>query len=145
MDCHDGDYEPEVYHKKTLTSKVPVRDICQAINKYAFVSSPWPVIISTEVHCSLEQQERLGVIMREVFGDRLVTAPVEEVSGMASPEQLKGRILFKVGHHLATLTIGQTASREKASNPRTPPIGFYLVDRYRLWVYPTCSTVEHRQ
>jgi phosphatidylinositol phospholipase C delta len=79
-----------------LTSKVPVRDICQAINKYAFVSSPYPIIISAEVHCSPVQQDRLGVVLREVFGDRLVTCLLEGVQGMASPEQLKGRILFKV-------------------------------------------------
>jgi phosphatidylinositol phospholipase C delta len=95
VDCHDGDYEPEVYHMKTLTSKVPVRDICQAINKYAFVTSPYPVIISTEVHCSIEQQERLGAIMRECFGDQLIVAPLDGIAGMVSPEQLKGRILFK--------------------------------------------------
>ena len=95
MDCHDGDAEPEVFHKKTLTSKVSARDICQAIATYAFVSSPYPVIISAEIHCSLEQQERLATIMLEVFGERLVTAPLDGVKGMPSPEQLKGRILFK--------------------------------------------------
>lgn len=42
------------------------------------------------------QQDRLGVVLREVFGDRLVTCLLEGVQGMASPEQLKGRILFKV-------------------------------------------------
>ena len=103
MDCFDGDYEPEVYHKKTLTSKVSVRDICQAINKYAFVTSPYPVIISAEVHCSLEQQERLAAILKDSFGAQLVTEPIEGVSSMASPEQLKGRILFKVSTLLQLL------------------------------------------
>lgn len=100
VDCHDGESEPDVFHMKTLTSKVPVRDICQAINKYAFVTSPYPIIISTEVHCSLEQQEKLAAIMREVFGEKLVTAPLSGFSQMASPDQLKGRILFKVSQPL---------------------------------------------
>ena len=100
MDCHDGDTEPQVYHKKTFTSKVSVRDICHAINQYAFVTSPYPVIISAEVHCCLEQQELLSLIIREVFGDKLVTAPLsgewDDRADLPSPEDLKGRILFKV-------------------------------------------------
>ena len=96
MDCFDGDYEPEVYHKKTLTSKVSVRGICQAIMKYAFVTSPYPVIISAETHCSVEQQERMAGIMRDCFGDRLITDPIAGVPGLPSPDQLRGRILFKV-------------------------------------------------
>ena len=100
VDCHDGETEPQVFHRKTLTSKVSVRDICQAINKYAFVTSPYPVIISAEVHCSLEQQEMIGSIMRETFGDRLITCPLDanwdESQDLPSPERLKGRILLKV-------------------------------------------------
>jgi len=96
VDCHDGDYEPEVYHRKTLTSRVSVRDICKAINKYAFVTSPYPVIISAETHCSLEQQEMLAAIMKEEFGSQLVTEPLDGVTGLPSPDQLKHRILLKV-------------------------------------------------
>lgn len=97
VDCHDGEIEPTVHHRKTLTSSVPVRDICLAINKYAFVSSPYPVIISAEVHCSTEQQQLLASILRDVFGDSLVTAPLDELDRLPSPEELKHRILFKVG------------------------------------------------
>ncbi|WRT64100.1 uncharacterized protein IL334_001029 [Kwoniella shivajii] len=96
MDVQSGDNEPVVYHRKTLTSSVSVRDICRAINQYAFVASPYPVIISAEIHCSLEQQHRLANILTEVFGDKLVTAPISgEYNDLPSPEQLKNRILFK--------------------------------------------------
>ena len=73
-----------------------MRDICKAINKYAFVTSPYPVIISAETHCSLEQQEMLAAIMKEEFGAQLVTEPLDGVKGMPSPDQLKGRVLLKV-------------------------------------------------
>ncbi|KAG9023978.1 Phospholipase C, partial [Serendipita sp. 407] len=43
--------EPIVTHGGTLTSSVSVRRICEAIERYAFVTSPYPVIISGEVHC----------------------------------------------------------------------------------------------
>ncbi|WVQ97242.1 hypothetical protein IAU59_004352 [Kwoniella sp. CBS 9459] len=96
MDVQTGEVEPVVYHRKTLTTSVPVRDICRAINQYAFVASPYPVIISAEIHCSSEQQNRLAAILNEIFGDRLVTAPLYvDFADLPSPEQLKNRILFK--------------------------------------------------
>ncbi|OXB38510.1 phosphatidylinositol phospholipase C, delta [Cryptococcus neoformans] len=96
MDVQSGDVEPVVYHRKTLTSSVPVRDICRAIKQYGFVTSPYPIIISTEIHCTSEQQNRLAIILKEVFGHMLVSTPlVEEFSELPSPEDLKGKILFK--------------------------------------------------
>lgn len=124
MDIYDGDSTgPVVYHGKTLTTKVPLREICAAIAKYAFVISPYPVIISAEVHCSLPQQDLLYKIMVEVFGDALVREqpPVEvgagkgggegrgggnggggggwwkrrEIERLPSPEELRGRVLLK--------------------------------------------------
>jgi len=99
VDVYDGDNEPVVYHGKTLTSKVPVREICRAIAKYAFVTSSYPVIISAEIHCGPAQQDMIVSIMTEVFGDALVNAPVEgrpKLSQLPSPEDLKERFLLKV-------------------------------------------------
>lgn len=100
MDLYDGEHEPVVFHGKTLTTKVPAREVCEAVMKYAFVTSPYPIIISAEIHCSVPQQELLANIMHEVFGEALVSAPIEgkPLSGpLPSPEDLKGRILLKVG------------------------------------------------
>jgi len=36
---------------------------------HAFTTSPYPVILSLEVHCSLPQQQRMAQIMKAVFGD----------------------------------------------------------------------------
>ncbi|KAF8491854.1 PLC-like phosphodiesterase [Russula emetica] len=98
LDIFDGDKEPVVYHGKTLTTKVPLRKACEAIAKYAFVVSPYPIIISAEVHCSIPQQDMIASIMREVFGDSLVSAPVQDrpkITVLPSPEDLKGCILLK--------------------------------------------------
>ncbi|KAH8112886.1 PLC-like phosphodiesterase [Phellopilus nigrolimitatus] len=98
IDIYDGESEPVIYHGKTLTSKVPLRDICQAIAKYAFVASPYPVIISAEVHCSVAQQDLIASIMHEVFGTALVAAPVAGrpiIEVLPSPEDLRGRVLLK--------------------------------------------------
>jgi phosphatidylinositol phospholipase C delta len=78
---------------------VSLRKACEAIAKYAFVVSPYPIIISAEIHCSIPQQDMIASIMREVFGECLVSAPLQgrpKIKSLPSPEELKGRILLKV-------------------------------------------------
>jgi phosphatidylinositol phospholipase C delta len=99
VDIYDGDTEPMVFHGKTFTSKVCLHEVCQAISKYAFVSSPYPVIISAEIHCGLVQQDMLAKIMHDVFGDTLISAPIDgrkKIEVLPSPEELKGKVLLKV-------------------------------------------------
>lgn len=99
MDIYDGDGEPMIYHGNTFTSKVSLRDICHAISKYAFVASPYPLLISAEIHCGIKQQEKLVDIMVETFGEKLVQAPVEnrpKLEKLPSPDDLKFKVLLKV-------------------------------------------------
>lgn len=99
VDIYDGDEEPVIFHGNTLTSKVSLRDVCQAIAKYAFVTSPYPLLISAEVHCGLKQQDKMVEIMLHVFGESLIRAPVEgrpRIQVLPSPEDLKGKFLLKV-------------------------------------------------
>lgn len=66
--------------------------------KYGFVMSQYPIIISAEVHCGLTQQDMLASIMKNVFGDALVSAPVDDrpkIDILPSPESLKGKVLLK--------------------------------------------------
>lgn len=57
----------------------------------------FPVILSIEEHCSIEQQRQMARIFREVFGDKLLTEPVEQIAEqLPSPTQLKGKIILKV-------------------------------------------------
>ncbi|KAF5345262.1 hypothetical protein D9756_011418 [Leucocoprinus leucothites] len=99
LDIYDGDTEPVIYHGKTFTSKVSLRDICQAINKYAFVTSPYPLIISAEIHCSVSQQEKIVDVMMEEFGEKLVRVGEGQerpkVEMLPSPEELKHKVLVK--------------------------------------------------
>lgn len=43
----------------TAVEPITFRAVCQTIAKYAFVTSDLPVIISLEVHCSIEQQKKM--------------------------------------------------------------------------------------
>lgn len=55
------------------------------------------MILSIEEHCPLEQQRQMARIFREVFGDKLLTEPIEHMAEqLPSPTQLKGKIILKV-------------------------------------------------
>ena len=88
-----------IFHGKTFTSKVSLRQVCHAIAKYGFVASPYPIIISAEIHCSLSFQDMIAEIMLEEFKDSLVRVPpdgMSKIETLPSPEDLKGKILLKV-------------------------------------------------
>ena len=98
VDCWDGtDGRPIVNHGRTLTSKVLFSDCISAIGKYAFFSTPYPLIISLEVHCCPEQQLVMADILKAQLGEHLVSEPIMTNSlVLPSPEDLKYRILIKV-------------------------------------------------
>lgn len=98
LDCWDGsDGEPVIYHGYTLTSKILFKDVIKAIKDYAFKTSEYPVILSLENHCSVEQQKLMAQHMISILGDALVTKPLGEQMpmGFPSPQDLKGRFLIK--------------------------------------------------
>ncbi|KAJ3253314.1 1-phosphatidylinositol 4,5-bisphosphate phosphodiesterase delta-4 [Boothiomyces macroporosus] len=91
LDCWDGLEEPIITHGHTFTSHIKFRDVIQTIKDNAFIKSPYPLILSLEVHCGLKQQDMMADIMIEIFGDLLLLEPVEEFT----PENLKYKILIK--------------------------------------------------
>lgn len=98
LDCWDGvNGEPVVYHGHTLTSKVLFRDVIKAIKEYAFKTSEYPVILSLENHCSLEQQKVMAWHLTSTLGSALLTRPLgkQMPTNFPGPEELKGRFLIK--------------------------------------------------
>uniref|UniRef100_UPI00358FD53F 1-phosphatidylinositol 4,5-bisphosphate phosphodiesterase eta-2-like n=1 Tax=Myxine glutinosa TaxID=7769 RepID=UPI00358FD53F len=98
VDCWDGpDGEPVVYHGHTLTSKILFRDVIETINKHAFVCTRYPVILSIENHCSVEQQRRMAHEMQEILEDKLDLSSVidGDPSTLPSPESLMRKVLIK--------------------------------------------------
>jgi phosphatidylinositol phospholipase C delta len=97
LDCWDGDDGlPIIFHGHTLTGKILFKDVIKAIHEYAFVTSPYPVVLSIENHCSLEQQKIMAKMMTEIFKDALAL-PMKNAKDhpMPSPNELKNKILIK--------------------------------------------------
>ncbi|NXB45692.1 PLCG1 phosphodiesterase, partial [Leucopsar rothschildi] len=99
LDCWDGpDGMPVIYHGHTLTTKIKFSDVLVTIKEHAFVTSDFPVILSIEDHCSIAQQRNMAQNFKKVFGDMLLTKPVDiSADGLPSPNQLKRKILIKEG------------------------------------------------
>lgn len=97
LDCWDGpDGKPIIYHGWTRTTKIKFDDVVQAIKDHAFVTSEYPVILSIEEHCNVEQQRYMAKVFKEVFGDLLLTKPTEaSADQLPSPTQLKEKIIIK--------------------------------------------------
>ncbi|KAM5275661.1 1-phosphatidylinositol 4,5-bisphosphate phosphodiesterase eta-1 isoform 6-T8 [Hipposideros larvatus] len=98
VDCWDGpDGEPVVHHGYTLTSKILFRDVVETINKHAFVKNEFPVILSIENHCSIQQQRKIAQYLKEIFQDKLDLSSIDtgETKQLPSPQSLKGKILVK--------------------------------------------------
>uniref|UniRef100_A0A671NIV9 Phosphoinositide phospholipase C n=1 Tax=Sinocyclocheilus anshuiensis TaxID=1608454 RepID=A0A671NIV9_9TELE len=121
LDCWDGsDGEPVIYHGYTLTSKVLFKDVIKAIQENAFKSlsfwcafhvcltvnnvffsfyqtSEYPLILSLENHCSVEQQKIMAQHLISILGSALITKPLGDQmpTCLPSPEELKGRFIVK--------------------------------------------------
>ncbi|ODQ78060.1 hypothetical protein BABINDRAFT_163089, partial [Babjeviella inositovora NRRL Y-12698] len=90
---------PIVSHGRSFTSPIDLLLVIEAIRKYAFITTPFPLILSLEVHCSPANQLQVKTMMQEVFGEMLVMAPLDGVPKLPSPLDLKHKILVKVKKH----------------------------------------------
>ncbi|XP_059477759.1 uncharacterized protein LOC132198045 isoform X2 [Neocloeon triangulifer] len=123
LDCWDGDDgSPLIYHGHTFTTKIPFRSVVEAINRSAFVTSPFPVILSIENHCSVQQQARMAHIFQSVFGDKLVTkflyeADFSDDPCLPSPGQLRHRILIKNKKLMADIQMAPRGTRGQGAFP----------------------------
>jgi len=99
LDCWDGENgEPIITHGHTIMSKIPFRDVIQVIKESAFKASPYPVILSIENHCSVEQQLIMSKIIKDILGSAGMLTDsfqLKQIKPLPSPESLKNKILIK--------------------------------------------------
>ncbi|KAI2467187.1 PLC-like phosphodiesterase [Annulohypoxylon bovei var. microspora] len=114
----DNKEEPKVTHGYTLVSHIPFRAVCETmrdvVDKEAAQSSnaqgyrAAPIMLSLENHCDAYGQLRLVEIMKEVFGNRLLSKAVREKGhreqeGDGDPvtlAELGSKIVLIVEYHL---------------------------------------------
>ncbi|XP_027200087.2 no receptor potential A [Dermatophagoides pteronyssinus] len=103
LDCWDGkgeDQEPIITHGKAMCTDILFKDVIYAIRDCAFVTSPYPLILSFENHCSKKQQYKLAKYCDEILGDLLLREPLsnyplEPKTPLPSPNDLKYKIVIK--------------------------------------------------
>lgn len=95
LDCWDGkDNDPIIYHGYTRTSKIRFADVIETVRRHAFTTSPYPVILSLEVHTSVPQCNVMADHLQTILGDMLVMA--KDIPNLTyTPEGLKGKVLIK--------------------------------------------------
>lgn len=149
LDCWKGkppDEEPIITHGFTMCTEILFKDVIEAIAESAFKTSKYPVILSFENHVdSVKQQEKMANYCKTIFGDALLSEPLEKYplkpgQQIPSPSELMGKILIKnkKGSHekpaqtkktTATVTDqpaaveptqDPNASSQDESNPATP-------------------------
>lgn len=118
IDAWDDDTEkdePKVTHGYTLVSHISFRSVCETIRDIVDQeaaetqgNSPAPILISLENHCDAHGQGRLVEIMKEVWGDRLLSKAIrakghEEQQGgeHVTLEDLGSKIVLIVEFHLS--------------------------------------------
>lgn len=111
-DNDDNPTEPKVTHGYTLASHIPFRAVCetmkQALRKEEEEAQrdssfrPAPVLLSLENHCGHAGQKRLVEIMHEVWGDLLISGPVDKgapASEHTALDHLGAKIAVMVEFH----------------------------------------------
>uniref|UniRef100_A0A673A8J7 Phosphoinositide phospholipase C n=1 Tax=Sphaeramia orbicularis TaxID=375764 RepID=A0A673A8J7_9TELE len=99
VDCWDGaNGEPIVYHGHTFTSKILFKDVVNAVSNYAFKVSEYPVILSIENHCSVEQQRVMAHHLNHILGDKLLKSTLDGKApiGLPSPE-VSNTLWYQIG------------------------------------------------
>jgi phosphatidylinositol phospholipase C delta len=112
-DDDDNKEEPKVTHGFTLVSHIPFRAVCETIrdvfdHEVAAAErqaghAPSPILISLENHCDAAGQRRLASIMKEVWGHRLLSAPVRRAGHDEQQGSGDHVSLSDLGAHIAVI------------------------------------------
>ncbi|XP_047288629.1 1-phosphatidylinositol 4,5-bisphosphate phosphodiesterase beta-2 isoform X9 [Homo sapiens] len=135
LDCWKGkppDEEPIITHGFTMTTDIFFKEAIEAIAESAFKTSPYPIILSFENHVdSPRQQAKMAEYCRTIFGDMLLTEPLEKFPlkpgvPLPSPEDLRGKILIKNKKNQfsgPTSSSKDTGGEAEGSSPPSAPAG----------------------
>lgn len=125
--------EPKVTHGYTLVSHIPFRHVCETIRDMVDLeaaqpaaeqgSRPAPILVSLENHCDAHGQRRLVEIMKEVWGDRLLSRATREKGHNEQQggehvtlEELGSKIVLIVEYHLQGEKDSESSTSDDSSD-----------------------------
>ncbi|CAK9442302.1 uncharacterized protein LODBEIA_P60450 [Lodderomyces beijingensis] len=123
-DASNDSGEPVVNHGRTFSKSIKFSDVISAIKRYAFVTSPYPVILSLEINCSSSFQKKLVAILKEMLGDDLVSEVIDEAPVLPSPQELKYKYLVKVKKTSKYKELYETEDGSYTTSSSTTPTSF---------------------
>lgn len=97
---HESDTKHHHHHHHQHHGLATLHSALEAINKHAFLTSQYPLLLYLCQRCSPTQQQTLALHLKKVFGAKLYRpenvpiTPVGRTTTLPSPEQLKGKILL---------------------------------------------------
>ncbi|XP_068436391.1 1-phosphatidylinositol 4,5-bisphosphate phosphodiesterase beta-2 [Clinocottus analis] len=157
LDCWKGkppEEEPIITHGFTMTTEILFKDVIEAIAESAFKTSQYPVILSFENHVdSVKQQEKMANYCKTIFGDALLTDPLDKYplkpgQQIPSPSELMGKILIKnkKGSHEKPNQTKKTSAAATDQTTTTPPPTQDPNSTSQDAANPTpCSTQENQE
>ncbi|XP_048526774.1 1-phosphatidylinositol 4,5-bisphosphate phosphodiesterase classes I and II isoform X2 [Dendroctonus ponderosae] len=92
--------EPVIVHGYTFVPEISAKEVLEAIAESAFKTSDYPVVLSFENHCNPRQQAKIANYCREIFGEMLLDAPIEnhplkDKQPLPPPSMLRRKIIIK--------------------------------------------------
>ncbi|XP_074222001.1 1-phosphatidylinositol 4,5-bisphosphate phosphodiesterase beta-2 [Camelus bactrianus] len=157
LDCWKGkptDEEPIITHGFTMTTDIYFKEAIEAIAESAFKTSPYPVILSFENHVdSPRQQAKMAEYCRTIFGDMLLTEPLEKFPlnpgvPLPSPEDLRGKILIKNKKNQFSSPAAPSKEPDgdaEGSGPPSAPVGEDTVLREAVWTGEEGAELEDEE
>ncbi|KAG8490434.1 hypothetical protein CXB51_013641 [Gossypium anomalum] len=106
-----------VLHGRTLTTPVSFIQCLTSIKEYAFVSSPYPVIITLEDHLTPELQAKAADMITQTF-ETMLYYPESDLTEFPSPESLKYRIMISTKPPKEYLEVRSKDASEDESSPK---------------------------
>ncbi|KAI8013672.1 Phosphoinositide phospholipase C 6 [Camellia lanceoleosa] len=125
-----GNNSLSYFHCRTLMVPVTLIKCLQSIKEYAFVKSPYPVIVTLENHLTADLQAKVAEMVIETFGELLYYPALGCLEEFPSTEALKHRIILSTKPPKEYLEsegpIEKDSSTEAASGKKSPHLAAEL-------------------
>jgi phosphatidylinositol phospholipase C delta len=98
LDTHDGSQGPIIKHGYTITSAITFKSVIEAINEFSVLNPKhFPIILSLENHCGINNQIVMATIIEQTLKDRLFVIPriCSNKDRLPSPNQLRGKVIIQ--------------------------------------------------